>query len=244
MGNTIRKITGDIPGWKATKEQKAALEKMVNGVQNEEVPDEDELEMIRAGGVASQNKASTRQSNTAGSIPSRPSVPSQSSAQKPTESHKQSQQKKSIPTRDRPNDGAKNLKSQAEENGRDQEEGPDQRSAIQSKIKPGQAFTSANAQKGSQNSAHPAANKQNNRNPRAASVSSSTAEKTKTSTRPSLQSSNSTTVNSRSGSKAAVETKAVQSEEVPKKKPRKLEVRSSKAGGSAGTKRTTQRVSS
>jgi hypothetical protein len=217
---------------------------MVNGVQNEEVPDEDELEMIRAGGVASQNKASTGQSNTAGSVPSRPSVPSQNSAQKPTESHKRSQQKKTTRTRDRPNDGAKNLKSKAEENGRDQEERPDQRSAIQSKIKPGQAVTSANAQKGSQNSAHPATNKQNNRNPRAASVSSSTAEKTKTSTRPSLQSSNSTTVNGRSGSKTAVETKVVQSEEAPKKKPRKLEVRSSKAGGSPGSKRTTQRVSS
>ena len=31
MGDTIRKITGDIPGWKATKKQKETLEDMING---------------------------------------------------------------------------------------------------------------------------------------------------------------------------------------------------------------------
>ncbi|KAF2478952.1 hypothetical protein BDY17DRAFT_46356 [Neohortaea acidophila] len=46
MGESIRKITGDIPGWKATEEQKGALEKMVNGVREQDRPDEEELTVM------------------------------------------------------------------------------------------------------------------------------------------------------------------------------------------------------
>ena len=244
MGNTLRKITGDIPGWKATKEQKAALEKMVNGVQNEEVPNEDELEMLRAGGAASQKKASTGQKHAANGVPSESSARSQTSAQKSTESGKKSQQKKTTPARDRPSGSAKNLKRQAEENGRGEEEAPDQTSAIQSKVKPGQAVTSTNTQKGSPNSAPSANSKQNNRNPQAPPSSSPSPKKTKESTRPVPQSRSSTTTNDRTGSGKAAPTKAAQTEEAPKKKPRKLEVRSAQSGGGPGTKRTTQRVRS
>ena len=38
MGNTLRKVTGDIPGWKATKKQKETLEDMIDGVSKAEVP--------------------------------------------------------------------------------------------------------------------------------------------------------------------------------------------------------------
>lgn len=43
MGEGIRKITGDIPGWKSTDEQKKALEDMVNGVREQDRPGEEEL---------------------------------------------------------------------------------------------------------------------------------------------------------------------------------------------------------
>jgi hypothetical protein len=52
MGEGIRKITGDLPGWKATEEQKLALEKMVNGVKEQERPAEEELvELSNGAGV-------------------------------------------------------------------------------------------------------------------------------------------------------------------------------------------------
>lgn len=42
-GKGIRKVTGDLPGWKATDEQKATLEKMIGQVNEQEVPSETDL---------------------------------------------------------------------------------------------------------------------------------------------------------------------------------------------------------
>jgi len=51
MGKGIRKITGDIPGWKATDEQKSALGKMVNGVQEQDRPSEEDLTQMTQDGA-------------------------------------------------------------------------------------------------------------------------------------------------------------------------------------------------
>ena len=50
MGEGIKKITGNLPGWKATEEQKQALEKMVNGVKEQDRPKDDELTQLAGGG--------------------------------------------------------------------------------------------------------------------------------------------------------------------------------------------------
>jgi hypothetical protein len=43
IGKGIRKVTGDLPGWKATEEQKKQLEKMIGQVNAEEMPGAREL---------------------------------------------------------------------------------------------------------------------------------------------------------------------------------------------------------
>lgn len=50
-GEGIRTITGDLPGWKATEEQKSSLEGMINSVRNEEPANDDELEKMASGEV-------------------------------------------------------------------------------------------------------------------------------------------------------------------------------------------------
>ncbi|KAF2860227.1 hypothetical protein K470DRAFT_264694 [Piedraia hortae CBS 480.64] len=46
-GNALGKISRTIPGWKATDEQKKALEKMLDLIEEQEVPDQAELERIQ-----------------------------------------------------------------------------------------------------------------------------------------------------------------------------------------------------
>ncbi|KAK3686725.1 hypothetical protein LTR37_019517 [Vermiconidia calcicola] len=61
-GNTLRKVTGDLPGWKSTEEQKQALEKMVNGVKEQDPPSEEELKsMSEEGGKVPSGKGYTGQ---------------------------------------------------------------------------------------------------------------------------------------------------------------------------------------
>ncbi|KAK3680747.1 hypothetical protein LTR37_021081 [Vermiconidia calcicola] len=61
-GNTLRKVTGDLPGWKSTPEQKQALEKMVNGVKEQDPPSEEELKsMSEEGGKVPSEKGYTGQ---------------------------------------------------------------------------------------------------------------------------------------------------------------------------------------
>jgi hypothetical protein len=45
-GNKLRSITGDLPGWKATEDQKKALEHMCGFINDEECPSPEELESI------------------------------------------------------------------------------------------------------------------------------------------------------------------------------------------------------
>lgn len=45
-GNGIRKITGDLPGWAASPEQKKSLEKMLGQVNDQNAPSEKELETL------------------------------------------------------------------------------------------------------------------------------------------------------------------------------------------------------
>ncbi|KAH7385208.1 hypothetical protein DE146DRAFT_193849 [Phaeosphaeria sp. MPI-PUGE-AT-0046c] len=49
-GKGVRKITGNLPGWVASPEQKQALEKMVGQVNDTEMPDDDELKKLRKDG--------------------------------------------------------------------------------------------------------------------------------------------------------------------------------------------------
>jgi len=48
-GEGIAKVTGDLPGWEVTDEQKGALEKMVGQVNETERPGEDELQALTKG---------------------------------------------------------------------------------------------------------------------------------------------------------------------------------------------------
>lgn len=90
MGEGIRKITGDIPGWKATDEQKSALEKMINGVKDQERPLEDELVVMSNGGTVVAGKGYTGQREAdegekgllQGAKPSMPYIPGVTSKKK------------------------------------------------------------------------------------------------------------------------------------------------------------------
>lgn len=46
-GKSIQKVTGNLPGWKATKEQKEALEQMIRDVKNQDMPNKGELESMK-----------------------------------------------------------------------------------------------------------------------------------------------------------------------------------------------------
>ncbi|KAF2163836.1 hypothetical protein M409DRAFT_26016 [Zasmidium cellare ATCC 36951] len=46
-GKGIQKITGNLPGWKATWEQKQALERMITDVKNQDMPEKGELESMQ-----------------------------------------------------------------------------------------------------------------------------------------------------------------------------------------------------
>ena len=90
MGEGIRKITGDIPGWKATDEQKGALDKMINGVKEQERPPEEELTQLSQGGsiVAGKGYTGEREADEGekgilqGGKPSMPYIPGVTSKKK------------------------------------------------------------------------------------------------------------------------------------------------------------------
>lgn len=247
MGNTIRKITGDIPGWKATKEQKATLEKMIYGVQEQEVPDEDELETIRAGGATAQNKASKQKDNATSNASnkssgsSKPSLPSPNSIK----SGQNAVQKASKAAPSKLAKNSDNVEEQAASQVKDEDEAVDQSSAIHNKFRPGQAISSASTQKGSQNATPTPNTSQLDRTTPKTRVSSSQAGESKNPSRsspPKLNSAKRGGQRSSVASTAAGST-AIETEEAPKKKPRKLEVRSAKAANSPSTRRTSQRAS-
>ncbi|KAK5166702.1 uncharacterized protein LTR77_008246 [Saxophila tyrrhenica] len=91
MADGVRKVTGDLPGWKATDEQKSALEKMVNGVKDQDRPPEQELmEMSQGGPALNVGKGCTGQREAdegqkgllQGAQPSMPYVPGLTSKSK------------------------------------------------------------------------------------------------------------------------------------------------------------------
>ena len=80
MGEGMRKITGTIPGWKATWQQKQALEGMVNGVMEQDRPGEEELERMSAwdaeGARQQGQQAKEWSDSAAGYLPGKSSLPS------------------------------------------------------------------------------------------------------------------------------------------------------------------------
>ncbi|EMC99395.1 hypothetical protein BAUCODRAFT_104435, partial [Baudoinia panamericana UAMH 10762] len=57
-GSGIQKVTGNIPGWEATEQQKGTLEKMLNGVKDTEMPNDEELGKLSSGaGVAEEGRS-------------------------------------------------------------------------------------------------------------------------------------------------------------------------------------------
>lgn len=87
-GNAISKITGTIPGWEATEEQKKTLEKMLGQVNEQDFPNSEELQAMSGGGAKvaaagsqaagkGQQKDSKEQKSTWGDyLPSTDSLPS------------------------------------------------------------------------------------------------------------------------------------------------------------------------
>ncbi|KAK5746841.1 hypothetical protein LTR17_000471 [Elasticomyces elasticus] len=59
-GEGIRSVTGDLPGWEATDEQKGKLEEMIGQVNETERPDEDELAGL-AGGTSGQGESEKKE---------------------------------------------------------------------------------------------------------------------------------------------------------------------------------------
>ncbi|KAK3640935.1 hypothetical protein LTR56_011585 [Elasticomyces elasticus] len=59
-GEGIRSVTGDLPGWEATVEQKGKLEEMIGQVNETERPDEDELAGL-AGGTSGRGKSEKKE---------------------------------------------------------------------------------------------------------------------------------------------------------------------------------------
>lgn len=55
-GNIIKKITGNLPGWKATESQKKQLEKMLGQVNEQDTPGMDELESWESEGPSEDQK--------------------------------------------------------------------------------------------------------------------------------------------------------------------------------------------
>ncbi|CAK4033292.1 Hypothetical predicted protein [Lecanosticta acicola] len=71
-GKGIQRITGNLPGWVATEKQKRTLEKMLGQIKEEDMPDDDELEMMGSDdGSDMVNDWGKKASATAGSyVPS------------------------------------------------------------------------------------------------------------------------------------------------------------------------------
>lgn len=242
MGNTLRKITGDIPGWKATKEQKAALEKMIYGVQEQEVPTDDELETIRADGAGKQEKASNKQKQSSTSNmsfqSSMPSVPSMSGGGSGKTGQNAGQAKMQA-ARSKPTNASRNLQAQAEEQMKEQMAPEEQVKAIQRKVQAGQAVNSEAAQMKSQGSASAAKPNSTNRTSQRNAVPTASGEGNKAQAQPAGRNTPSTSSrkpNESNNTKAATQG----ADEATKKKPRKLEVRSANANGSPTSKRTTR----
>lgn len=54
VGKGVRKVTGDLPGWAATDEQKRTLETMIGHIKEQDMPDDQELERMRQEGGADE----------------------------------------------------------------------------------------------------------------------------------------------------------------------------------------------
>ncbi|KAH9859925.1 hypothetical protein IAQ61_011708 [Plenodomus lingam] len=78
-GKGIRKITGDLPSWAASDEQKKALEKMLDQVNDEEMPDKQDLKgFVEDGGGADMDEGWLKKMKSC--LPSLPSLTSSSGA--------------------------------------------------------------------------------------------------------------------------------------------------------------------
>lgn len=79
----VRSVVGDFPNWEATPSQKKALEKMVMGAQQTKAPSRDELEQMRddegGGGQEDQQQFISELKSWIPSMPSVPNMPSISS---------------------------------------------------------------------------------------------------------------------------------------------------------------------
>jgi hypothetical protein len=202
--------------------------------------------MQDAGAAVEKETRAKRQAAFA-NTPSTSSLPSMPGGESDKPDQK-GDQKKSKPAQAQKREPSKNVQDQAEEKQRKQAQpAPDQRRAVEGKIQAGQTVTPSNIQMSSKKPVPSASNVQADRTPQKSLASLAQAEKNSASARPRPASRKSTRKDSMSTSDAATATeiKAAKAEEVSKKKPRKLEVRSSKPkpSGSPGTKRTAQRPS-
>lgn len=77
-GKGIQKITGNLPGWKATENQKKQLEKMVGQINEQEAPRDDELE-----GWTNESTSEEQKEAIEGAKSAMPSMPSIASSDEP-----------------------------------------------------------------------------------------------------------------------------------------------------------------
>ncbi|KAM0716397.1 hypothetical protein Q7P37_007842 [Cladosporium fusiforme] len=90
-GSAIRKITGDLPGWKATPEQKRALEKMCGQVSEMEEPTAEELQELAGKDMGDLDAivASGKESGSSWAQSASSMLPSWGSGQENTEKQQQ-----------------------------------------------------------------------------------------------------------------------------------------------------------
>ncbi|KAF2854180.1 hypothetical protein T440DRAFT_486779 [Plenodomus tracheiphilus IPT5] len=73
-GKGIRKVTGDLPSWAASDEQKKSLEKMLEQVNDQDMPDTEELKgLVKDGGGAAMDEGWLKKMKSY--LPSMPSLP-------------------------------------------------------------------------------------------------------------------------------------------------------------------------
>lgn len=218
-GKGIQRITGNLPGWVATDQQKRTLEKMLGQIKEEDMPDDDELQQLGEDDGSEMvdewsKKASDKASSWTPSWMQSKQQGSNNKGEKPATQQKQPQSNATHPTEPRTQQFAATQKA-----------GDDLRKHMD---KPqGQVPRSSNSKSSPQLRTAPQSAEKENVPPSAAKPATSTSNNRAPNNR---MENSGNTENSVGGAQSA-QTQA-------RRKPRKLETRSAPQTGAAGAKQT------
>lgn len=113
----IEKITGSLPGWKATEAQKKQLEKMIGQINEQDTPSQEELESLGEGGLSGDQEKVV--DDVKAKMPSMPSMPSAAGSKEPSKDRNEKEETKQ-------DGGDKEEKSKAEDSATPETKAPSQ----------------------------------------------------------------------------------------------------------------------